>query len=186
MRRTLRHLRRVIAGRSGLTLLEVMIALGVFLIGSVGIVALFVTASVLHSDASNRRRASFIAEELLDQVNALRLRDVFAVTQLQFDDFGGTYSITADAVTPDAANYGALFDQYPLPMHDGAIKYYKEAGMWTPERAAKQKERLAHQAKLKKMWDAAMDEALAKKMKMRKFGAFWLKKRAEAGLYVTK
>jgi TRAP transporter TAXI family solute receptor len=76
----------------------------------------------------------------------------------------------------------ALFEKYPLPMHKGAIRYYKEVGMWTPELEAKNQARLAHQVKLKKLWDSAIDEALKKKMKMRKFGDFWKKKRAEAGL----
>ncbi len=115
MHRTLKHLRRTLAGRSGLTLLEVLIAMGVFLIGSVGIVALFVTASVLHSDASDRRKAAFIADELLDQVNALRMRDVFAVTALTLDQIPNPFpNIEAAAVTPDQSHYGALFNQYPL------------------------------------------------------------------------
>jgi TRAP transporter TAXI family solute receptor len=74
-----------------------------------------------------------------------------------------------------------LFDQFPLPMHKGSIRYLKEAGKWTPEREAVNQKRLAHQAKLKEIWDAAMDEALGKKMRMKKFPEFWLKKRAEAG-----
>ena len=76
----------------------------------------------------------------------------------------------------------ALFDQYPLPMHKGAIRYYKEKGMWNAEREAKNQTRLANQAKLKKLWDVAFNESLEKKMKMRKFADFWKKKRAEAGL----
>jgi TRAP transporter TAXI family solute receptor len=75
----------------------------------------------------------------------------------------------------------ALFDQYPLPLHNGAIRYYKEIGVWNAEREAKNQARLAHQVKLKKVWDAAFSEALEKKMKMRKFNDFWTKKRAEAG-----
>ena len=71
--------------------------------------------------------------------------------------------------------------KYPLPLHKGAIRYYKEIGMWNAEREAKNQARLAHQAKLKKVWDAAFSEALEKKMKMRKFNDFWIKKRAEAG-----
>lgn len=75
----------------------------------------------------------------------------------------------------------ALFDDYPLPMHKGAIRYLKEIGKWTPEREAMNQKRLQHQADLKKLWDATMDEALEKKMKSKKYPAFWLKKRAEAG-----
>lgn len=74
-----------------------------------------------------------------------------------------------------------LMDDYPLPMHRGAIRYLKEIGKWTPEREARNKALLQHQADLKKVWDSAMDEALTKKMKMRNFPEFWLKKRAEAG-----
>jgi hypothetical protein len=75
----------------------------------------------------------------------------------------------------------ALFDDYPLPMHKGAIRYLKEIGKWTPEREAMNQKRLQHQADLKKLWDATMNEALEKKMKSKKYPAFWLKKRAEAG-----
>jgi TRAP transporter TAXI family solute receptor len=75
----------------------------------------------------------------------------------------------------------ALFDDYPLPMHNGAIRYLKEIGKWTSEREAKNQARLQHQADLKKLWDATMEEALDKKMKMRKYPDFWLKKRSEAG-----
>jgi TRAP transporter TAXI family solute receptor len=74
-----------------------------------------------------------------------------------------------------------LMDDYPLPVHKGAIRYLKEIGKWTPEWEAKNQERLKHQADLKKLWDATMDEALENKMKSKKFPAFWLKKRSEAG-----
>ena len=74
-----------------------------------------------------------------------------------------------------------LFDDYPLPMHNGAIHYLKEIGKWTPERESKNQARLQHQADLKKLWDATMEEALQKKMKSKDFPALWLKKRAEAG-----
>ncbi|MBW1792221.1 MAG: C4-dicarboxylate ABC transporter substrate-binding protein, partial [Deltaproteobacteria bacterium] len=63
----------------------------------------------------------------------------------------------------------------------GAIRYLKEIGKWTPEREAMNQKRLQHQADLKKLWDATMNEALEKKMKSKKYPAFWLKKRAEAG-----
>jgi len=74
-----------------------------------------------------------------------------------------------------------LFDDYPLPMHNGAIHYLKEIGKWTPERESKNQARLKHQVDLKALWDATMEEALQKKMKSNDFPALWLKKRAEAG-----
>jgi TRAP transporter TAXI family solute receptor len=49
-----------------------------------------------------------------------------------------------------------LLDDYPLPLHKGAIRYLKEIGKWTPEREAKNKKSLQHQAALKKLWDATI------------------------------
>ena len=74
-----------------------------------------------------------------------------------------------------------LFDDYPLPMHNGAIQYLKEIGKWTPERESKNQARLKHQADLKKLWDATVEEALSQKMNSKKFPELWLKKRSEAG-----
>jgi len=75
----------------------------------------------------------------------------------------------------------ALLDDYPLPMHQGAVRYLKEIGLWTPEREAMNQKRLQHQADLKKLWDQTMEAALDEKMNSKDFPAFWLKKRAEAG-----
>lgn len=74
-----------------------------------------------------------------------------------------------------------LYDGFPLPMHRGAVRYLKEIGKWTPEREAKNRKRIQRQEDLKKLWDATYEEALSKKMKSKKYPAFWLKKRAAAG-----
>ncbi|MBI5966870.1 MAG: TAXI family TRAP transporter solute-binding subunit [Deltaproteobacteria bacterium] len=74
-----------------------------------------------------------------------------------------------------------LLEDYPLPLHEGTIRYLKEIGKWTPEREAMNKERLKRQAELKKLWDAVVAEALEKKIKGDDFPKFWLGKRAAAG-----
>lgn len=52
-----------------------------------------------------------------------------------------------DKVGPDFKEWGvkeyALPSEFPVPMHPGTIRYFKEAGMWTPANEARQKERLA-------------------------------------------
>ncbi|MBD3679140.1 MAG: TAXI family TRAP transporter solute-binding subunit [Rhodobacteraceae bacterium] len=45
------------------------------------------------------------------------------------------------------------------PYHDGAIRYYKEAGVWTDEAQAHNDTLLARQAALKAAWDALKAEA---------------------------
>ncbi|RJX32552.1 MAG: TAXI family TRAP transporter solute-binding subunit [Desulfarculus sp.] len=75
-----------------------------------------------------------------------------------------------------------LFEKTPLPMHQGSIKYLKEAGYWKAAHDKMQAERLERQAKLKALWTKSMDEALAKKMKMKDFPKYWLQKKKEAGL----
>ena len=76
MRLRFKALRARLADRSGLTLTEVLLAMGLFLVGSVSVIGLFVTGSVLHADACNRRTASFIANDLLAEVQGRRFREV--------------------------------------------------------------------------------------------------------------
>ena len=75
-----------------------------------------------------------------------------------------------------------LFEQYPVPMHAGSIKYLKEAGFWKPKHDKLQAERLAHQKKVKAAFDEALNEALDKKMKMDKFPEYWQQKRKDLKL----
>jgi len=74
-----------------------------------------------------------------------------------------------------------LFNGTPLPLHKGAIRYYDELGMWTPELEALNQERIENQAALKALWDTVVEEALAKEIKSSEFPEFWLEKRAAAG-----
>lgn len=65
------------------------------------------------------------------------------------------------------------------PYHDGSVKYFKEIGWWNDEFEAKQNQLLAKQAKLKELWDKALDEAEKNNISAGKFAEFWLKKREE-------
>jgi len=109
-----RTIRRMLRERSGLTLLEVTLALAIFLIGSVSIVSLFVAASLLHSDAMKRRTASFIAEELLAEVQSMPLRDVFATTSLAANIDATVQDMPVASVRMDRDPL-ATFDEYPRP-----------------------------------------------------------------------
>ena len=100
------------AGRSGMTLTEVLLGLAVFLTGSVSIVGLFAAASVLHAEASNRRTAAFIAEELLAEAQGMRFSEVFAKTSFEADLGGNTIQVVA--TTPSAGSPVAGFDSYPV------------------------------------------------------------------------
>lgn len=74
-----------------------------------------------------------------------------------------------------------LLGGYPLPVHEGAVRYYKEIGKWTPEREAKNQKFLKRQAELKKLFDQVTAEALEKKIPSKDFAKFWLEKRQAAG-----
>ena len=69
-----------------------------------------------------------------------------------------------------------LWDAGIIPMHAGAIMYYKEIGMWTPEREKMNQERIQHQKELRAYWDEVVEEAVEKKIKSRQFPEYWLKK----------
>ncbi len=66
-----------------------------------------------------------------------------------------------------------------LPYHPGAVRYFKEAGLWNAQLEKNQAELLARQAALKNLWDQVTDEALTKGVKAKEFKAFWMKGRAK-------
>jgi uncharacterized protein len=81
----------------------------------------------------------------------------------------------------DESNWG-LFKQGLVPMHKGAIRYYKEIGQWTAEYEAINQSLLSRQDKLQEAWDGAVEKALEKKIKSKDFPEFWLKYREDQGL----
>ncbi len=112
------------SARSGLTVIEVLMALAIFLLGSVGIIGLFVTASVLHTDAVNRRTSAFIAEGLLAEIQGMRLKEVFAKTRVDTDGAegsagpllgAGVQTIGVLATEPDFRYPEATFPTWPRP-----------------------------------------------------------------------
>jgi TRAP transporter TAXI family solute receptor len=66
-----------------------------------------------------------------------------------------------------------------LPYHKGAIRYFKEIGVWNAEFEAWQKNRLEKQDALAVAWAAAVEEASNKKVKSKDFSDFWMKKHDE-------
>lgn len=68
-----------------------------------------------------------------------------------------------------------------VPMHPGAVRYYKEIGQWTDEFEKMNNDRIAHEAELKKIWDTTKNEAISKQIKSTAFSAFWLDARKNAG-----
>ncbi|MFO7957479.1 MAG: prepilin-type N-terminal cleavage/methylation domain-containing protein [Candidatus Brocadiia bacterium] len=126
------------AGRAGLTLVEVLIALAIFLVGSVSIIGLFVTASALHKDAVQRRTASYIAEGLLAEARGTPFREVFAKTRL-LADLGNTLDV--QSTEPDFNYQGATFSLWPTSIApeeergEGPLLLGRE-WIWYTERAS--------------------------------------------------
>ncbi|NLW51339.1 MAG: hypothetical protein GXY85_10960 [Candidatus Brocadiaceae bacterium] len=115
MHRICKTLARGAGRRSGMTLTEVLLGLAVFLTGSVSIVSLFVTAGVLHAEASNRRTAAFIAEELIAEAQDVRFSEVFAKTDLnQPTASAGDGSFDVQTTQAEMDYPSANFDLYPI------------------------------------------------------------------------
>lgn len=68
------------------------------------------------------------------------------------------------------------------PWHEGAVEYFKEIGVWTPAMEKRNQEFLAQEKKREALWEQALEEADAQKVKTNKFPSFWMKKLHEAGL----
>jgi uncharacterized protein len=66
-----------------------------------------------------------------------------------------------------------------VPIHEGAVRYFKEKGMWTDEYDIKNNELIDRQQKLKEAWEVVIDEASKNGIKEKDFPEYWLKRKAE-------
>jgi uncharacterized protein len=74
----------------------------------------------------------------------------------------------------------AIMSGFSLPYHKGAVRYFKEKGIWNQEYESWQKTRIEKQNRLAAAWSAATAEAAQKGLKGEEFSKFWLKKHDEA------
>lgn len=91
-----------------------------------------------------------------------------------FDLYKGAYPALAGWERKKAIVVGL-----PLPFHKGAVRYFKEIGIWTQEFESWQKNRIEKQNRLAAAWSAAVAEANQKGLKGADFTASWLKKHEE-------
>ena len=63
--------------------------------------------------------------------------------------------------TPGIEGWGLEFQQFDwvIPYHEGAVRYYEEAGVWTPEAQKHNDMLIARQEALAEAWQALKDEA---------------------------
>jgi hypothetical protein len=67
------------------------------------------------------------------------------------------------------------------PYHEGAIKYYREIGVWKPEHDAWNQKLVKHMKEVKKEWEVTVAEASEKKITEKDFPSLWLSKRKAKG-----
>ena len=68
------------------------------------------------------------------------------------------------------------------PWHPGAVKYFKERGVWTKENESRQVKLLEADAKRTELWNRVLSEAKTKNIKGKEFSKFWTEKLKQAGL----
>lgn len=67
-----------------------------------------------------------------------------------------------------------------VPYHEGAVRYYKERGVWTAEHDAHNDKLLERQKVLAGAWDAALTERDEKKIPIKDYPALWVQHRTAA------
>lgn len=70
--------------------------------------------------------------------------------------------------------------QWVIPYHPGAVRYYKERGVWTDEDDAHNERLIRRQELLADAWENALEERDAKDVPIRDFPDLWMKIRTEA------
>lgn len=68
------------------------------------------------------------------------------------------------------------------PLHEGAVRYFKEIGQWTDGREQMNNERIKRQEQLRALWDTVVEEAVIKGIKSADFPKYWLERKTNAGL----
>ena len=94
------------------------------------------------------------------------------------------YDFLPEYVGAHPGNAGFALDKQSLtwvmPYHEGAIRYFKEKGVWKPEMQQHNDRLVKRQEVLQQAWDRAIGEASEKKIKQKEFPPHWMKLRAAA------
>lgn len=69
--------------------------------------------------------------------------------------------------------------RWVIPYHEGAVRYFKEKGIWTEEMEGHNRRLIERQKVLLRAWERAQEEAFRQNIRARDFPAFWMKIRAE-------
>lgn len=64
-----------------------------------------------------------------------------------------------------------------VPLHEGAIRFFREKGMWTDEYDKKNEELIQRYEMLRSAWEEAVAEATAQGIRESEFPAFWMERR---------
>ncbi|MFC1870126.1 TAXI family TRAP transporter solute-binding subunit [Chloroflexota bacterium] len=115
-------------------------------------------------------------------LNALADTDadlVYNQTRLMVELFPQYSQVKAPGIGGLALDQQSGF-KWTVPYHEGAIRYYKEIGVWTDE-AQQQTDRLIERQKvLQQAWDKALDEAIKQEVKSTNFPKLWYEIRGQA------
>lgn len=91
---------------------------------------------------------------------------VYAICKAMYqkiDEIINAYPVYNEAMKPDRAVRPEA--TIMAPFHPGAVKFFKEVGLWKEAHEAAQKKRLAQQAKVESRWVTYVDEANEKMLK---------------------
>jgi uncharacterized protein len=108
----------------------------------------------------------------LDELDADMVYGITKVIAVHYDDY--------KASAPGANGWrieGQQLENAFIPYHEGAIRYFKEIGLWTPEAEARQQENLRRQQVLMEAWQAYVPGASEDRAR---FEAGWLSFRENA------
>jgi len=110
---------------------------------------------------------------------AKALNECYDVYSKRDDSLEGDWSIETHW-----ANWEGSIGQ--IPLNEGAIRYYKEVGMWNDKREKINQERLKHQKDLRVLWGEMLIEAAEKGIETtpENLEKLWYEYREKAGLFL--
>jgi TRAP transporter TAXI family solute receptor len=105
---------------------------------------------------------------------------VYNVTKLYQELYPVYSKSNAPGITGYALNEIKPYFSWAVPFHEGAIRYYKEAGAWTAENDKNNQKMLERQRVLQEAWDQAIIQSSEQKVIDANFPKFWMTMRQKA------
>jgi TRAP transporter TAXI family solute receptor len=105
---------------------------------------------------------------------------VYQITKLYVELYPVYIKSKAPGINGYSLDLVKNYLSWAVPFHEGAIRYFKEVGVWTAENEANNRKLIHRQHVLQTAWDDALAQSADQKIPEKNFQKFWMTLRQKA------